>query len=73
MSKDDSKEILYIVTEYCEAGALNRLIAPTNEAFTPAMMSSVASQLFSAVTYLHSIGIAHKGAETTVFMIMMMI
>jgi serine/threonine protein kinase len=64
-SLDPKSNTLYIVTEMCDGGSLERYIDKSCEIYTPAAVGVVLSKVFDAVSYMHNyVGLVHRGIIT---------
>jgi serine/threonine protein kinase len=52
--------IMFIVEEFCAGGNLEQYCTRTDSNYTPAMMARIVTQIFAAMRYMHSQGIAHR-------------
>jgi serine/threonine protein kinase len=52
--------IMFIVEEFCAGGNLEQYCTRTDLSYTPAMMARIVTQIFAAMRYMHSQGIAHR-------------
>ena len=50
---------IFIVTEFCPGGDLTGIVTRDNLAFTPAHLTGILTQIFSAVRYMHAVGVVH--------------
>ena len=55
----DFRNVIYLVTEYCEGGELFHHIVKSKH-LTEAQAAKIMRQIFSAVSYLHANRITHR-------------
>jgi serine/threonine-protein kinase Chk2 len=51
---------MFIVEEFCAAGNLDQFCSASHPKITPSWLARIVQELFAAVRYMHSQGIAHR-------------